>query len=117
MSDRWNFYQLLVDDKPASIFVDLGIAASVPMADFPNMAYLRVLMNEPRNDGLSSQDEYGALIALEKDISNIIDTDDRSIYVGRNTSDGNRDFYFYTNDASIEVNLQQYYAEVGKLRV
>jgi hypothetical protein len=30
MSDHWNFYALLVDDQPASIFVDLGIAKNAP---------------------------------------------------------------------------------------
>ncbi|WP_232493763.1 DUF695 domain-containing protein [Novosphingobium kaempferiae] len=105
MSDNWNFYPLLVDDEPASIFVDIGIAGSVPMTDFPNMAYLRVRMQQPRPDGLSSQDEYETLIALENDISSAIDGDDRSIYVGRNTSGGNRDFYFYTRDDRIESTL------------
>jgi len=120
MADHWNFYPLLVDNEPASIFVDLGIATSVPIANFPNMAYLRVRMNEPRDDGLSSQDEYATLVALENDISRIVDGNDRYIYVGRNTSCGNRDFYFYTNDLSVEDalhrimhNWQNYEYETG----
>ena len=102
MSDQWNFYALLVDDEPASIFVDLGISKEAPVADLPNMAYLRVRMNSPRPDGLSSQEEYDNLIALEDDVTTAIERDGKSLYVGRNTSSGNRDFYFYTKNQSIE---------------
>lgn len=107
MSENWNFYPLLVDGKPASIFVDLGIARAVPAAEFPNMAYLRVRMNQPREDGLSSQQEYDTLIALEKDVTETVESGGRSLYVGRKTSSGNRDFYFYTNDRDIEANLSK----------
>lgn len=107
MSEHWNFYPLLVDGELASIFVDLGIARAAPVAEFPNMAYLRVRMNHPREDGLSSQEEYDTLIALEKDVTESVENGGRSIYVGRNTSNGNRDFYFYTNDSDIETYLNR----------
>lgn len=102
MSDQWNFYALLVDDEPASIFVDLGVAKEAPIADLPNMAYLRVRMNNPRPDGLSSQEEYDELIKIENDVALAVESHGKSLYVGRNTSSGNRDFYFYTRGQSIE---------------
>jgi hypothetical protein len=107
MSDQWDFYQLLVDDEPASIFVDLGIAKDAPIARFPTLAYLRVRMQTPRSDGLSSQEEYETLVALEDSVSKAIELSGHSIYVGRNTSGGNRDFYFYTCDSSIEAVLRK----------
>lgn len=106
MSDNWNFYSLLVDSDPASIFVDLGIGAFAPMPDFPDMAYLRVYMRHPRPDGLSSQEEYEDLVALEKQVSAAVEQDGRTILVGRNTSSGNRDFYFYTRSPSVEDDLR-----------
>ena len=105
MSEHWNFYPLLVDGEPASIFVDLGIARAAPVAKYPNMAYLRIRMNHPREDGLSSQEEYDTLIALENDVTEKVGHGGRSLYVGRNTSSGNRDFYFYTHDNDIETSL------------
>lgn len=75
------------------------------MAEFPNMAYLRVRMNHPREDGLSSQEEYDTLIDLENDVTETVENDGNSLYIGRNTSSGNRDFYFYTNDNDIEATL------------
>jgi regulator of RNase E activity RraB len=107
VTDCWNFYPLLVDSEPASIFVDLGIAESAPLADMPNLIYLRVFMNDPRSDGLSSQEEYATLIALEDSISETVRLSEQAIYVGRNTSSGNRDFYFYARDTSFEIELNR----------
>ena len=96
MSDKWDFYLLRVDDKLASIMVDLGIVNDAPVRAFPCMAYIRVHMQNPRNDGLSSQEEYDALTAIEKAIEANLAGSSDTMYVGRNTSDGCRDFYFYT---------------------
>jgi uncharacterized protein (TIGR01619 family) len=100
MSDDWDFFPLRVDDQPASIFVDLGIRKQAPIKSHPTMAYLRVLMLRPREDGLSSQDEFDDLIVLENKVTSKITRDGKSLFVGRNTSSGNRDFYFYTSDST-----------------
>jgi hypothetical protein len=98
MTKNWDFYSLLVNDEPASIYVDLGIEADVPMAALPHMAYIRLYMNQPRADGLSSQEEFDTLIRIE----DVIEADLCGAavgYVGRNTSGGCRDFFFYTSEA------------------
>jgi hypothetical protein len=90
------------------------------MPGFPYMAYLRLRMRAPRPDGLSSQEEYPALIEIEDKLSAAIaDTD--TIYVGRNTSNGCRDFYFYRRDsdgweqqtAAIMIHFSAYQYETG----
>jgi uncharacterized protein DUF695/regulator of ribonuclease activity B len=98
MSDDWDSYLLRVDDQPASIFVDLGIRTHAPVKSHTTMAYLRLRMRRPRQDGLSSQDEFDDLIAVERRVSAKIIEDGTAIFVGRNTSGGNRDFYFYVTD-------------------
>ena len=120
MSDDWDFYALRVDDLPASIFCDLGIATQAPLADFPYMAYLRLHMRSPRADGLSSQEEYPALIAIEDKLTEAI-VHTQTIYVGRNTSNSVRDFYFYRcspdgwdqQAAAIMMNFSDYHYEIG----
>lgn len=92
---RWNFYALRVDDQPASIYLDLSLADEVRTDDYPVMAWLRVEMRDPRDDGLSSQQEFDALIALEDRVVPLLATEGRGVYAGRNTSSGCRDFYFY----------------------
>lgn len=96
MSEDWDFYSLLVDGEPASIFFDLGLAADAPILGQPHMSYVRVFMREPRPDGLSSQEEFDRLIAIERSLEASLDSSQDMTYVGRNTSSCNRDFYFYS---------------------
>ena len=99
MTNNWDFYALRVDGEPASIFVDLGIRSDAPLSSHPHMAYVRLYMNQPRPDGLSSQEEFDTLIEIEKAIEADLCGDEVG-YVGRNTSGGCRDFYFYASTAS-----------------
>jgi len=92
---RWDFYFLRVDGQPASIYLDLGWGGEAPPPAFPVMAYVRVLMRAPRPDGLSSQEEFDDLIAVEDRLVAALTAGGAAIYVGRNTSGGCRDFYFY----------------------
>lgn len=92
---RWNFYALRVDDRPASIYLDLSLADEVQAETYPVMAWLRVEMREPRDDGLSSQQEFDALVALEDHVVPMLAGAGQAVYAGRNTSSGCRDFFFY----------------------
>jgi uncharacterized protein (TIGR01619 family) len=96
MSDNWDFYRLRVDDQPASIFVDLGLKDHAPLKNYPMTAYLRIFMRSPREDGLSSQDEFDDLIGIEDMIAIKVVHKETTLYVGRVTSNGYRDFIFYT---------------------
>ena len=98
MTDNWDFYSLQVDGVPASIFVDLGIQLEAPLRSSPHMAYVRLHMNQPRKDGLSSQEEFEILCEIEKAIESELCSEGVG-YVGRNTSAGCRDFYFYVSTA------------------
>lgn len=95
MSDDWDFYPCLVDSKPASIFLDLGVAQEAPDKRYPIMAYVRLYMRNPREDGLSSSAEFETLASIEDVLVRQLISEDAATFVGRNTSDGCRDFYFY----------------------
>lgn len=98
MSDNWDFYPLVIDSQPASIYVDLGLAETAPLRTQPHMGYVRVFMRQPREDGLSSSEEFDVLIRLEDTLIDRLASNGVTTYCGRNTSSGNRDFYFYTSD-------------------
>lgn len=100
MSDDWDFYILQVDDQPASILVDLGIVRDAPIRTHPHLGYLRLVMRQPRPDGLSSQDEFETLMAIGDQVIPQITGAASAIFVGRNTTAGNRDFLFYVSDVS-----------------
>ncbi len=98
MSDDWDFYPMRVDGDPASIFVDLGLRHEAPLVQWPVMGYVRVYMLHPRADGQSSQDEFARLVAIEDALLAQCRDFGDAVFVGRNTSSGNRDHYFYTRD-------------------
>ena len=100
MSENWDFYLARVDDQPASFYVDLGIAEEAPLGTHTHMSYVRLIMNSPRPDGLSSDEEFDLLIAIEDHLEKELTGDGSAVYVGRNTSDGCRDLYFYSSAPS-----------------
>ena len=53
--EDWDFYFSNVDDILGSFYVDLGLAKVAPLNDKPNLVWVSVNMNNPREDGLSSQ--------------------------------------------------------------
>jgi regulator of RNase E activity RraB len=101
MSKEWDFYPLQIEGLPASIFLDTGIAGSAPLKSHPVMGHLRVRMRQPREDGLSSQAEAQELFALEDAVTAAIAQDSATLFVGRCTGGGTRDFIFYTGDGAV----------------
>ena len=62
------------------------------------MAHVSVKMRAARPDGLSSDEEFDALIALEDALVARVGADSAATYAGRCTTAGHRDFYFYLAD-------------------
>jgi len=99
--EEWEFYFSNVNDKLGSIFVDLGLRKIAPLTDKPNVVWVSIKMNNPREDGLSSQEESAILGEIEDTLVDKITSKHNSIYVGRLTSAGNRDLYFYFGDTTL----------------
>lgn len=97
MSQNWDFYFSHFGEKPASLFVDLDIIDDAPLEDLPNMVYLRVVLQQPREDGFCSQEEYDKLAQIEDHLEQTLVEENVVMYVGRVTCDGYRDFFFYTS--------------------
>lgn len=99
MSDMWDFYFARVNGEVASLFVDLGIDASAPMPDRPHLLWVWVQLQAPRSDGLSSSDEAPALYAIEAALNQTLAESHQAEPVGRITTAGRREFYFYAAHA------------------
>lgn len=98
MSDNWDFYFCNVNGKPASIFLDLGIRKSAPIAAKPTLLWVWVHLNQPRPDGFSDSAESDALSQIEDALSEGLASSLEATSVGRITGDGRREFYFYGPD-------------------
>ena len=95
---HWDFYFSNVDDIIGSFYIDLGLEKIAPLTDKPNLVWISVKMNNPREDGLSSNEEFDTLMAIENRLLDFIGSKHNSIYAGRLTTDNRRDFYFYMGD-------------------
>ncbi len=121
MNEDWDFYLNEIDGHPASTFFNLAIHSTAPNVDLPNLGYLRIFMNTPNPDGLSSDEEFDMLSKLEDTIAAAATKDELSTYVGRNTTRGYRDYFFYTGDTekftqtviAAAANFAEYKVESG----
>lgn len=92
---EWNSYFCNVNDKLASIRLDLGIRSAVPDLDRPWLLWVWVYFKQPRPDGLSSRDEFDKLASLEDTLRTALEGKCRAVLAGCITTDGRREFYFY----------------------
>jgi uncharacterized protein (TIGR01619 family) len=95
MAEDWDFYVSLVDDHPASIFVDLEQARTAPDAKRPHLLRVTVVLKNPRDDGLSDDAESEVLYAIEDELYAMVAQILGARYVGRITCQGRRDHFYY----------------------
>ena len=94
--DHWEIYVTYVDDKPAVVLVDMTVAEVAPLVGKPTLVWLWVHLQSPDEEGFPSEDEDMRLNEIEDAVTEAVDST-MAKYVGRITSDGRREFYFYTN--------------------
>lgn len=98
--EDWAFYLGNLDDGIGSFYIDLGVAELAPMLDKPNLAWVSLKMNYPREDGLSSSEEFDKLVEIEDALQAFIVKQFAVTYAGRLTTDGQRDFFFYFGETA-----------------
>lgn len=96
--EEWNFYMTTLDGKSASIYLNLALHNIIPIKDKPNLSWISVRLNSSTENGLTTDEESKILFKIEDDLLDKIDSKN-ALYIGRLTSDGFRDFYFYSNNA------------------
>ncbi|TVX96314.1 DUF695 domain-containing protein [Cohnella terricola] len=113
MSDNWNTYLTVIDNKPASFMLDMEPWKDGSNEMFVYLYRLSVTLNEPNENGLTCDKEATKLYEIEDSIHDALDS--HYMFVGRITTNGRRDFYYYTDviEASklehlAETNLENY---------
>lgn len=98
VKEDWDSYLCSVNDKPASIYVNLALKDIAPDRQRPILliVWLYLLNPNPEN-GLSTQAEFDTLVAIEDALTPVIEREYSAIYPGRVTNDGRREFYFYSH--------------------
>lgn len=93
---RWDQYFCEVDGSTASFVVDLDL--NPPVKNRPYVLRIRVKMIDPREDGLSSDEEAQTLGEIEAALESALG--DHAVLAGRYTSNQLRTFVFYCDDES-----------------
>ena len=121
MSEQWEMYFAEVDEEPAAILVDLGIAETAPDDQRPMLLWMWLQMQSPDEHGFASEDEEPQLIKIEDAFIDAVELTTGAAFVGRVTTCGRREFYFYAkSDEGYEDTIaeameafEEYEFEVG----
>ena len=92
----WTFYFSNVNDKLSSIATDLNLVTIAPIKGQENVIYVSIKMPNPKDNGLSSNRDADELWEIEDAlIHGLSEKILNNTFVGRLTSDGYRDLYFF----------------------
>lgn len=113
MSEKWDFYFSRVNDKLASLFVDLGIRESAPDKSHPWLVWVWVYFQRPTEDGFCDRTEGEVFAEIEDALTASVEHAVEGRLVGRITSDGHREFYFYAPtfvgfDEAVAAGMQRF---------
>lgn len=95
--DDWQAYGKMLDDRPAIITLDLGLAEIAPEPSLPVLLIGRMPLKSPTEDGLASEAEAeAALESIDEAIAALMES---GVYnaamAARVTTGGVVDYYFY----------------------
>ncbi len=90
------YFSPIHEGKIGSILVDLGFNNVAPIKSQPNLITVKMFMNNPAEDGLSSAEENPLLNQIEDYYIELIVKKYRATYPGRLKYDGQIFSYFYS---------------------
>ena len=97
MTSKWDFYQCTVNGKPASIYLDLHLQGAAPDLTRPLLLIVWLDLRFPDPEHRMAGDaEFDALGAIEDRLADSFKAAYGCTYAGRITTDGRREFYFYS---------------------
>lgn len=99
MIEHWASYFCNVNDRVASIFLDVHLRNTAPDSARPWLLWVWIYFKQPRHDGLSSGEEFATLCAIEDKLKLALMHDGQTVLGGRITTDGRREFYYYAPNA------------------
>ncbi len=90
----WNYYLVNINDHISSVYLNLEAEQDHNINAYPKLCWLFIRLKVVREDGLSHDDEYAALIEYEDLIEKVISNSEIN-FIARITTNGMRKFYFY----------------------
>lgn len=97
IKSEWNTYMCNVDDKRASIMLNLALINHAPLEGYENLVEVIIAYDEMNEDGFPPRETLAKLYDVEDKIVPVA-SKVGAIYVGGLLSNGEKSFYFYCND-------------------
>ena len=97
MQEYWEIYMKSLEGKPASILFNAGISMEIEKIQYiyPTIAFIKVKLKEPKENGLLSSQEEPEIMFLEDKLEASLIKFRIGKYVGRIINDGYVTFLYY----------------------
>jgi uncharacterized protein (TIGR01619 family) len=99
-TEDWVNYFSSAGGYPVSINVDLGLQQKAPIKERPYLIILRTQFPVHQKTGLPDNDQIASLDSIENSLVSTLSLSNGSIFAGRFTQRGLREFYFYCLDTT-----------------
>ncbi|MGF3104578.1 DUF695 domain-containing protein [Rossellomorea sp. DUT-2] len=96
MSENWDVYVGYIEDRMASVVLDMDIVEEVNTEKYHHPYCIRFKVKRPNEDGFPVGAEADRLGEIEDSLIDSLDPQ-HFVHVGRVTTDGIRDLIFYSN--------------------
>lgn len=94
---NWASYFCRVEDKPASIRLNLALNDIAPIDKYDKRIWFSIKLLDPNEDGLTTREEFPIICKIEDDISEALERIGM-ILVGALKTNGIFDLYFYSKN-------------------
>jgi len=98
--EDWENYFTSAGGYPVSINVDLGLQAVAPIKERPYLIVLRTSFQLHQKTGFPDLDQVATLDSIENSLVSALSLSNGSIFAGRFTQRGLREYYFYCLDTA-----------------
>jgi uncharacterized protein (TIGR01619 family) len=113
----WDFYFTNIDDKPASIGLNLALHDTAPLADKAYCFWIILDFQKSDSLGFSLEPENEALNKIEDELEIFLEKKPKAIYAGRTTSNSKRQFYFYSKSIdSVDVFIEDFFKNYSQYK-
>ncbi len=91
----WNSFFCRIEDKPASIRLNLALSRIAPVEYYDKQIWFSVKFMNPDENGFTTREEYEMINAIEDTILDSISSNNSIILAGAIKTDGRLDLYIY----------------------
>jgi hypothetical protein len=97
-TEQWDTYITKIDSKPASIMVDMGLAANAPDRRYPSLVITGPVAHKCSKRGFPAQEEMNALEDILSSTGSFLSGRTAKVLAGTSTCDCKRVNYYYVKD-------------------